>query len=215
MSRKYILFTAHMHTQYGIRMSLVHIQIILCAYAHMFDTRCDFVGSYPEPQGWIVMRRFSSSKADMFWWNCDDMFLRKQGDLLFEIPVVVRKPLTTLQLWSWRWPGSYHRFWVPEKVAGCRWLGQVVVYSDGSFVNPFLEEVGDQASPILFDFESIIKMLQWFPIWWLRRLMLWIAVDNKRSPECLSMHFSIHTKKLNREKKLEIHKKMVDFVHQS
>ena len=37
--------------------------------------------------------------------------------------------------------------------------------------------------------------------------MLWITVDNKKSPECLSMHFSIHTKKLNREKNLEIHKK--------
>lgn len=93
MSRKYILFTAHMHTQYGIRMSLVHIQIILCAYAHMFDTRCDFVGSYPEPQGWIVMRRFSSSKADMFWWNCDDMFLRKQRG--FVVWNSCRSPKTT------------------------------------------------------------------------------------------------------------------------
>ena len=42
-----------------------------------------------------------------------------------------------------------------------------------------------------------------------------IDAENKKSPECLSMHFSIHTKKLNREKNLEIHKKIVDLVHQS
>ena len=72
----------------------------------------------------------------------DDMFLRKQGDLLFEIPVVVRKPLTTCSCEAGGDPALTTDFGCQRRWLG-RWLGQVVVYSDGFFCKPFLGEVGD------------------------------------------------------------------------
>ena len=70
MSRKSIFFTAHMHTQYGLRMSLVHIQDVTSS-VHIQNPKAGL-----SCVGFLPAKLTCSDEIVM---TCsDDMFLRKQ-----------------------------------------------------------------------------------------------------------------------------------------